>query len=237
MFIRGERLMLLSGEFHPFRLPSPGLWLDVFQKVKAMGYNGVSFYTDWGLLEGEPGEVVAEGVFALEEFFSAASQAGIYLTARPGPYVNAETAAGGFPGWTLRINDTLRSDTSGYLDATQNYISTIGAIMAQAQITKGGPIILFQPENEYGTWPGVNNSDFPELAEKEYMAYVEGQFRAAGIVVPFIFNDNLVQGSFAPGTGLGETDVYGIDAYPMRYDCTFYFSPGKRILWLCAYNQ
>ncbi|KIX93286.1 uncharacterized protein Z520_10929 [Fonsecaea multimorphosa CBS 102226] len=219
MFIRGERLMLLSGEFHPFRLPSPGLWLDVFQKVKAIGYNGVSFYTDWGLLEGQPGEVVAQGVFALQEFFSAASQAGIYLTARPGPYINAETAAGGFPGWVLRINDTLRSDTPGYLDATQNYVSTIGAIMAKAQITNGGPVILIQPENEYTTWPGVNISDFPELPQKEYMAYVEGQFRDAGIIVPFVFNDNEVQGDFAPGTGLGETDVYGIDAYPLRYDC------------------
>ena len=51
VFVRGERMMFLSGEFHPFRLPSPGLWLDIFQKIKAMGYNGVSFYTDWGLLE------------------------------------------------------------------------------------------------------------------------------------------------------------------------------------------
>ncbi len=63
--------------------------------------------------------------------------------------------------------------------------------MAKAQITNRGPIILFQPENEYGTWPGVNNSDFPELPQRQYMAYVENQFREAGIVVPFVFNDNL----------------------------------------------
>ena len=224
--------MLLSGEFHPFRLPSPGLWLDIFEKIKAIGYNGVSFYTDWGLLEGKPGDVVAEGVFALEEFFSAAADAGIYLIARPGPYINAETAAGGFPGWTLRINDTLRSASAGYLNATQNYVSTIGRIMAKAQITNGGPIILFQPENEYATWPGVNNSGFPELPQKQYMADVESQFRDAGIVVPFVVNDNLVMGSFAPGTGLGEIDVYGIDAYPMRYDCEF--PPPAICLYLIA---
>lgn len=59
----------------------PSLWLDVFQKVKALGFNGVSFYTDWALLEGQPGQFRADGVFALEPLFEAASAAGIYLLA------------------------------------------------------------------------------------------------------------------------------------------------------------
>ena len=78
---------------------------------------------------------------------------------------------------------------------------------------------MFQPENKYGSWPGVNFTDFPEQEQKEYMAFVEQQYRNAGIVVPFIVNDNLDIGSFAPGTGLGAVDIYGIDAYPSRYDC------------------
>lgn len=45
MFIRGERLFLLSGDSHPFRLPVPSLWIDNFQKIKALGFNAVSFYT------------------------------------------------------------------------------------------------------------------------------------------------------------------------------------------------
>lgn len=81
LFINGERLFIYSGEFHPYRLPVPGLWLDVFQKIKALGYNGVSFYTDWALLEGQQGTFRAEGIFAFEPFFEAASQAGIYLLA------------------------------------------------------------------------------------------------------------------------------------------------------------
>lgn len=63
------------------RLPVPSLWLDVFQKIKSLGYNGVSFYVDWALLEGKPGNFSAEGVFAFEPFFEAATQAGIYLLA------------------------------------------------------------------------------------------------------------------------------------------------------------
>jgi uncharacterized SAM-binding protein YcdF (DUF218 family) len=29
IFVRGERVLFYSGEYHPFRLPVPGLWLDV----------------------------------------------------------------------------------------------------------------------------------------------------------------------------------------------------------------
>ncbi|OKL55621.1 putative beta-galactosidase E [Talaromyces atroroseus] len=231
-FVRGERLMIFSGEFHPFRLPVPGLWLDVFQKIKSMGFTGVSFYTDWALLEGNPGHVVigsGGGIWDLEEFFSAATEAGIYLIARPGPYINAEVSAGGIPGWVLRSsNATLRSLDPGYLETTQNYVPTIGKIISKAQITKGGPVILLQPENEYTSWPGLGVSTFPGEMNREYMAFVERQFRDAGIQVPFIVNDNLVEGYFAPGSGLGAVDIYGIDSYPMRYDCR---GPNH---WLCA---
>jgi beta-galactosidase GanA len=86
LFVRGERIFLYSGEFHPWRLPSVDLWTDVLQKIKAIGYNGVSFYVDWAPLEGRPGHFSAEGVFAYEPFFAAAEEVGLYLIARPGPY-------------------------------------------------------------------------------------------------------------------------------------------------------
>ena len=211
--------MLYSGEFHPFRLPVPGLWLDVFQKVKALGFNTVSFYTDWGLSEGNRNHVLDVGIFGLDDFFQAASETGIYLIARPGPYINADTAAGGFPGWALRLNATLRSVDPVFLNATRTYVSIIGKAIAAAQITNGGPVILVQPENEYSSWPGVNSTSFPNQMNREYIAFVNKQYRDAGIVVPLINNDVLLLGSFAPGTGLGAVDVYGIDAYPMSYDC------------------
>ena len=47
IMVHGDRIMLFNGEFHPYRLPVPALWLDVFQKLKAAGFAGVSFYTDW----------------------------------------------------------------------------------------------------------------------------------------------------------------------------------------------
>ncbi|KAI9045940.1 glycoside hydrolase family 35 protein [Aspergillus affinis] len=213
--VHGERLLLLSGEFHPFRLPSPGLWLDVFQKVRALGYSCVSFYVDWALLEGEPGEVRVDGVFALEKFFATASEAGIYLIARPGPYINAEVSGGGFPGWLSRLKGRVRSSDKEYFDAITPYISTIGSVIAKAQVTNGGPVILLQPENEYTL---CEESLDTSCLDKAYMAYIEKEYRNAGIEVPFIVNDAVPLGNFAPGTGLGAADIYGFDFYPLGWE-------------------
>lgn len=103
------------------RLPVPSLWLDIFHKIRALGFNCVSFYIDWALLEGKPGDYRAEGIFALEPFFDAAKEAGIYLIARPGSYINAEVSGGGFPGWLQRVNGTLRSSDEPFLKATDKY--------------------------------------------------------------------------------------------------------------------
>ena len=118
LFVHGERVVIFSGEVHPFRLPVPSLYLDVFQKIKALGFNTVSFYVDWALLEGKPGKFRADGIFDLEPFFEAATKAGIYLLARPGPYINAEVSGGGFPGWLQRVKGHLRTDSPDYLHAT-----------------------------------------------------------------------------------------------------------------------
>lgn len=215
LFVRGERILFFSGEFHPFRLPVPGLWLDVFQKIKALGYNGVSFYVDWALVEGKQGVFNASGIFDFDPFFDAASTAGIYLLARPGPYINAEASGGGFPGWLQRNPALLRTREPGYEHATDNYVSHITAIIAKAQITNGGPVILWQPENEYSQ--GV----VPEFPDAEYFQYVEDQYRNAGVVVPLISNDAYPHGYFAPGPPRqpAAVDIYGHDGYPLGFDC------------------
>ncbi|KAF7531211.1 hypothetical protein G7054_g9091 [Neopestalotiopsis clavispora] len=213
LFIHGQRVMIMSGELHPWRLV-PSLYDDIFQKIKALGFNCVSFYVMWALVEAAPGNLTAEGVFAYEPFFKAASRAGIYLIARPGPYINAEVSFGGYPGWMQRVKGQLRTRSPEYLAATDNYIASIGSIIAKAQITSGGPVILYQPENEY-SW-GLP----PRFPDGEYMQYVEDQARKAGIVVPIISNDAAPLGHNAPGTGAGEVDIYGHDDYPLKFDCS-----------------
>ncbi|KAF2279491.1 uncharacterized protein EI97DRAFT_439828 [Westerdykella ornata] len=214
LMVHGKRVLFYSGEVHPYRLPVPDLWLDVFQKIKALGFNGVSFYVDWALLEGKPGVYRAEGVFALEPFFEAAQKAGIYLLARPGPYINAEVSGGGFPGWIQRTNGMLRTRARDFLNATNLYMESVGKTIAAAQITNGGPIILVQPENEY-TEATASVQPFPDPV---YMQYVEDQLRKAGIVVPLISNDASPKGYNAPGQP-GDVDIYGHDGYPLGFDC------------------
>lgn len=167
-------------------MPVPGLWLDIFQKVKALGFSAVSFYAHWSLLEGQPGHYLAEGVFDYEPFFAAAKEAGIYLIARPGPYINAESSGGGFPGWLQRIKGELRTRAPDYLAATNPYALGIGAAIAKAQITNGGPVILLQIENEYSGSEGVVTGGFPD---PYYFEYIKNQFREAGVKIPFINND------------------------------------------------
>ncbi|KAL1986538.1 hypothetical protein VTN96DRAFT_6116 [Rasamsonia emersonii] len=214
LLINGGRLMIFSGEFHPFRLPVPSLWLDIFQKVKALGFNTISFYVDWALVEGKQGNFSAEGVFDLQPFFDAAKTAGIYLIARPGPYINAESSGGGLPGWLQRIKGHLRTRDPEFMNAQAGYISKIGPIIAEAQITNGGPVILVQPENEYS-----HPEDGTSL-DPLYMQEVEDYYRQAGIVVPLINNDGLNYGNFAPGTGVGQVDIYSHDSYPLGFDCS-----------------
>lgn len=79
----------------------------------------------------------------------------------------------------------------------------IASIIAKAQITNGGPVILYQPENEYSA--GNAGVVFPN---KPYFQYVIDQARNAGIVVPLINNDAFPGGTSAPGTGLGSVDIY-----------------------------
>ncbi|KAK1146760.1 hypothetical protein N8T08_002521 [Aspergillus melleus] len=214
IFVHGERLFLFSGDFAPFRLPVPSLWLDTMQKIKAAGFNAISFYPDWALLEGKRGEVSMDGVFDLEPFFDAAKEAGVYLIARQGPYIHSETAGGGFPGWMQRVKGTFRTTAPDYLSATDLYMKKVGAIISEAQITNGGPVILVQVENEYSQFNGKETGP-----NGDYFQYVIDQARDAGIVVPIVNNDAHNNGIGAPGNGTGAVDIYGYDSYPIGVGC------------------
>ena len=216
LLINGERQLIYSGEFHPFRLPVPSLWPDVFTKIKALGLNTISIYAHWGALEGKAGDFNAQGPLVLEPLFKAAQAAGLYIIARPGPYVNAEATGGGFPGWLQRIEGKLRTNATDFLSATDNYMSEVGALIAKYQITNGGPVILVQVENEYTQAEPGSGVVFPN---GEYMQYIEDQLHNAGVVVPLISNDARPAGNNAPATGVGEVDIYGHDSYPLGFDC------------------
>ncbi|HEX4253456.1 MAG TPA: beta-galactosidase, partial [Streptosporangiaceae bacterium] len=97
LLIGGKRVFVTAGEFDPWRTPSPSLWLDDLQKMKADGYDAVTVYFDWDYSSPAPGGYDFTGVRDMNTFLNMAQQAGLYVIARPGPYINAETDGGGIP--------------------------------------------------------------------------------------------------------------------------------------------
>src|SRR3954464_372034 len=79
--VDGTRPYLWSGEFHYFRLPSPSLWLDIFQKMKAAGFNATSLYFDWDYHSPAPGSYDFTGVRDVDKLLDLAQQAGLYVIA------------------------------------------------------------------------------------------------------------------------------------------------------------
>ncbi len=138
--IGGRRTFIYSGEMDPWRLPSPSLWLDRLQKLKADGYNAVTAYFDWDYTSPRPGVYDFSGVRDMNEFLNMAQRAGLYVIARPGPYINAETDGGGFPGWLVTQSGVARTDAPDYVAAADQWLSEIDPIIAAHQITRGGDV-------------------------------------------------------------------------------------------------
>ncbi|CAE6527422.1 unnamed protein product [Rhizoctonia solani] len=212
LFVRGQRLFVWSGEFHPWRLPVPSLWPDIFQKMKAAGFNTVSIYIHWGTIS--PSEDVIDMNYYrdVKPVFEAAKAAGMFLIYRPGPYINAETSAGGIPHWVTQIQGHLRTNASDYAAAWAPYVKAVSEAVKGYQVNEGGPVVAIQIENEY---PQPENTGNPGKAGM--MVDLQAAVRKYGVVVPTTFNDAGMNYNYA--TGLGKVDLYGLDSYPNGFDC------------------
>ena len=216
LIIDGKRTMIWSGEMHPFRLPSPDLWRDILQKMKASGFNTVAFYFDWGFHSPKQGVYDFTGIRDIDRLLTMAKEEGLYVITRGGPYVNAELTRGGFPTWLVNQRGRARTDDPEYLAAADEWLTHINGIIARHQINgdgKGhkGTVILHQIENELlVTTP----------AQQRYMDHLYAKARADGITVPIFHNDIGRNGNWVPrGSGVdrtveGPTDLYAFDGYP-----------------------
>ncbi|KAF8624403.1 hypothetical protein AX15_005885 [Amanita polypyramis BW_CC] len=210
LILRGQRVFLYSGEFHTFRLPIPSLWPDILQKIKAAGLNAISVYTHMGLINPSRGVIDFNDFRALQPLYDAAREAGVWIVLRPGPYINAETTAGGIAHWvTTEVAGQLRTNATDYKAAWEQYIQGIIDETVPNQITNGGPVIAIQIDNEYEQFP---------IVQAEYFAELEAAYRASPIVVPLTYNDPGEGRNFINGTGA--VDLYGFDSYPQGFDCS-----------------
>ncbi len=149
----GKPFQVISGEMHYPRIPRE-YWRDRLRMASAMGLNTITTYVFWNVHEPRPGVYDFSGNNDVAEFIREAQQEGLYVILRPGPYVCAEWEFGGYPAWLLKDHATKSSapPTRSSWSPRAAGSSRLGKELAPLQIGNGGPIILVQVENEYGSF-------------------------------------------------------------------------------------
>ena len=148
----GKPFQIISGDMHYNRVPRQ-YWRDRMRKMKAMGLNTLVTYIFWNQHEPKPGQFDFKDNLDLAAYVRTAQEEGLWVIVRPGPYVCSEWEFGGFPAWLLATPDMkVRSADERFLKAAANYMRQVGRELAPLQISRGGPIIMVQVENEYGSF-------------------------------------------------------------------------------------
>lgn len=179
LYMNGERFQIISGSLHYFRVV-PEYWRDRLEKLKAMGCNTVETYVAWNVHEPKEGEFCFEGHAGLGRFLDLAQELGLYVILRPSPYICAEWEFGGFPAWLLtKRGIRLRCYNKIYLDCVARYYDKLIPLIAPYQITRGGPVLMLQIENEYGSYGN----------DKDYLNALKTMMEERGITVPFVTSD------------------------------------------------
>jgi beta-galactosidase len=175
----GKPYLIRCGEMHFCRIPRE-YWAHRLRMAHAMGLNTVCAYLFWNVHEPSPGHFDFAGNADAAEFCRLAQAEGLKVILRPGPYSCAEWDFGGLPWWLLKVPDIkVRTQDPRYLDACRRYLSAVGQELAPLQITKGGPIIMVQVENEYGSYGH----------DREYIGKLRDALKAAGFDVPLFMCD------------------------------------------------
>lgn len=212
--VDGQRLNVWSGEIHYWRAPDVNSWRDLFQKMRANGYNAVSLYFFWGLhqsKEGGPFDFSKGTIKDLDLLLTMAQEEGLYVIARPGPYVNAEISMGGLPAWMTNYSGGLRTTDPKVLAASKAWLHAFNQIASKHLVTKGGgSVLLYQVENEL-------LSD--NAARGAFLKSLVSQVKSDGIDVPLFHNDYGLGGRFK-NTSLYGTDFYAYDKYPVGFNCS-----------------
>jgi beta-galactosidase len=187
----GQPVVLRAGELHYPRIPRE-YWPHRLRMARAMGLNAVSSYVFWNLHEPEPGQFGFTGQADVADFCRAAQREGLYVILRPGPYICAEWDMGGLPWWLLqKQGSSLRMASPEFAAASQRYLAAVGKELAPLQITRGGPIVLVQVENEAGSSRQAGGQ----------LATLAQTLRSAGFEVPLFTSDQAgdLRSSQVPG--------------------------------------
>lgn len=202
LIINGERVFIRSGAFHYFRTPGVELAKDRFMKLKAAGYNTVDIYFNANYHSEAEGVYDFSDIKDVRKVLETAKEIGLFVIARPGPFINAEVNAGGLPFWLLKNKNVIPRNRIGteyhyspeYMDFVKQWYDQIIPI-----INDFDNIIAFQIENEYAT----------DDMDEQYMRELYGMARESGIKCPIFHND-----AYNAGLWAEVIDIYACDIYP-----------------------
>ena len=118
-----------------------------------MGLNTIFSYVFWDQIQPNPDTWDFSGRNNIAEYFQIAQKVGLHIVLRAGPYVCGEHEWGGFPAWLSEVQDmVVRSDNAPFLKASKVYLDRLAIELEPALVTNGGPILMAQIENEYGSY-------------------------------------------------------------------------------------
>ncbi len=194
----GKPFQIISGEMHYSRIPKK-YWRQRIQMAKAMGCNTIATYVFWNYHEQEPGKFdFSSGNRDVAEFIRIVQEEGMWLLFRPGPYSCGEWDLGGIPPYLLSIPDIkLRCSDTRYMAAVERYVKEMSDVIRPHLITNGGPIIMLQIENEYGSFGN----------DREYMKRLKELWVSNRINIPFYTADGatsfMLEAGTLPGVAVG----------------------------------
>lgn len=209
----GKPIQIHSGELHFARVPAP-YWHHRLKMMKAMGLNAVATYVFWNYEEVAPGRWDWKtGNRNLRAFLKAAAEEGMMVILRPGPYCCAEWEYGGFPWWLQKVKGLeIRRNNAPYLDSCRVYIRQLASQVKDMQVTHGGPIIMVQVENEFGSYVS-QRKDIPLEEHRKYTSAIRRELLEAGFDVPmftadgsWLFDGGAVDGTLPAANGEDNVD-------------------------------
>lgn len=219
----GKPVKIHSGEMHYARIPHE-YWKQRLQMVKAMGLNAVATYVFWNYHETAPGvwDFKTDNR-NIREFIKLAGEEGLMVILRPGPYACAEWEFGGYPWWLVKNKDLIiRTNNKAFLDSCNVYITKLVEQVKDLQVTQGGPVIMVQAENEFGSYV-AQRKDIPLSEHKAYSHAIKDQLLKAGVTVPLFTSDGswLFEGGTIEGampTANGEDNIDNLKKVVNQYN-------------------
>ncbi|PUB24508.1 beta-galactosidase [Promicromonospora sp. AC04] len=194
----GRRMQVVSGALHYFRV-HPDQWADRIRKARLMGLNTIETYVPWNFHAPEPGVFDLTGRRDLGRFLDLVAAEGLNAIVRPGPYICAEWDGGGLPAWLFADAAVgVRRHEPLFLSAIGKYYANLLPLVAERQVTRGGPVLMVQVENEYGAY-----GDDPLPERQKYLRALVDLTRDQGIDVPLFTCDQADDEMLARG-GLPE---------------------------------